>query len=212
MSDSKWGSWCTPCKSKAKVDVDQPRFAWWTARFAELKSDDYAIRPRYGPEPCFQCGREMTSSYIYAPWVHDELKGEATATGGSVSELCSECWYADHSEPPERKVDKQTQCDRCNKELVVVYIDDLREFADDLDEDEEEELVEIGVDLRRHVCTQEYATKYIEVPPAWADDPGYWDDEILEQALGEGYGPDWEMDTETHSEEPAEIADVEVIG
>jgi hypothetical protein len=176
----------------------------------------------------------MTSSFIYAPWVHDELMGDVTfdpksgtihiegshthgqdgkcvREGGSVSELCSKCWYEDHNQPPERKVDKQTQCDRCNKELVQVYVDVSARQVDDEDE-EEDDTVEIGVDLRRHVCTQEYATVYIDVDRAWADDPGYWDDEILEAALQANYGPDWTLETDVHSEEPAEIADVEVIG
>ena len=212
MSGSKWGSWCSACKSKAGLAAGGSRYSWWVERFREMKADGLAKRPAYGPESCFDCGREdMTTSYIYHPAVHAELIGEATEKGGGVVRgICSECWYADHEEPPTERIDKQTSCDICGKELVQVII--LRtqpEYNDD--EDEEEEPVELRVDLRRHVCTQEYATAYVEVPAAWADDPAYWDDEILEAALGQGYGPDWEMDTETHSDEPAEIVEVEVV-
>lgn len=213
MSSSEWGSWCRACRRKRYITRGAPRYEWWIARGLELVADRLAFKPKYGPEPCFDCGGPYeTGQHIFAPVVHAELigDGEAIATGGGVpKEICSECWYEDNEGPPAARIDKQTQCDVCGKELVQVIV---IHSTDPYDEDEDEELVEIGVDLRRHVCTQEYATVYIEVPPAWADDPGYWDDEILEQALAAGYGPGWELDTDTHSEEPAEIADVEVIG
>ncbi len=212
MSGSQWGSWCTPCKRKAGVDFGGARNAWWSERFRELQADEYAIRPKYGPEPCFQCGKDMTSAFIYAPWVHAELIGEATATGGSVAKkICSECWYADHEEPPTNRQDEHWTCDICGKELVqVIVVPSTVTYTDDEDE-EDNEPVELMVDLRRHVCTQEYATVYVEVAPEWAEDVTYYDDEILEAALGQGYGPDWELDTEIHSDEPAEIVEVEVV-
>ena len=216
MSSSEWGSWCRACRKKRSVMRGAPRYDWWMARREELVSDRLAFKPKYGPEPCFDCaGPYETGQFIYCPSVHDELRGDeaiATVRGGGVAQkICSECWYADHEEPPTNRQDEQTSCDICGKELVqVIVVADAFTSSPD-DEDEEEEPVELMVDLRRHVCTQEYATTYVEVPAAWADDPAYWDDEILEAALGQGYGPDWEMDTETHSDEPAEIVEVEVV-
>ena len=189
------------------------RYDWWENRRNELASSGQAMNPMYGVESCMDCGdMRDEGNYIFHPDVHAELIGEATAKGGGViSEICSDCWYEDHEEPPTERVDKQKQCDKCRKELVQVIVSRSEGWDDDEDEDEEPEPVEISVDMRRHVCTAEYATVYIEVPPAWADDPGYWDDEILEQALGEGYGPDWELETDIQSDEPAEITQVEVM-
>ncbi len=214
MSSSEWGSWCRACRRKRGIERAAPRYDWWMARRGELVDDNLAFKPKYGPEECFDCGGPYeTGQYIYCPSVHDELKGDGEAIaigGGVIREICSECWYADHEEPPTERIDKQKSCDLCSKELAQVII--LRsEVTYDEDEDEDEEEVDIVVDLQRHVCTRQYATVHIEVPSAWADDPGYWDDEILEAALAQNYGPDWEIDDDIHSDEPAEVVDVEVI-
>ena len=122
-------------------------------------------------------------------------------------DVCSECWYEQNTAPPTERVDKQTSCDVCGKELVQVIVMTNHEESDD---EEEAEPVEVGVSLRRHVCTQEYAYVYVEVPASWADDLGYWEDEIREMTDNIGY-VDWELETDVHSEEDAEVVDMEVV-
>ena len=185
------------------------RYDWWENRRNELASSGQAMNPMYGVESCMDCGdMRDEGNYIFHPDVHAELIGEATAKGASVDQdVCSECWYEQNTAPPTERVDKQTSCDVCGKELVQVIVMTNHEE----DEEEEAEPVEIMVSLSRHVCTQEYSTVYVEVEADWAEDLAYWDDEILEKALAEGYGPDWEMDTDVMSDEEPVIQEMNIV-
>ena len=129
------------------------------------------MKPKYGPEACFDCdGPYETAQYIFAPNVHDEMRGEKV---GQAEKICSSCWYEENETPPDQAMREagQMQCSRCRKEVEqVIHINKPAPVVYDDEDEEELEPVELMVDMRRHVCTQEYATVYVEVPAEWADD------------------------------------------
>jgi hypothetical protein len=156
---------------------------------------------------CFMCGDYISDgNYHFSPLVWNELQGG----GGVITEICSECWYEDNTEPPTERVDKQKKCDKCKKELVQVIVSRTEGWDDD-DDDDEDETVEIRVSLTRPLNATEYASVVIEVPTRWADDWGYYEDDILEAANNQGYGPEYEQDYDYAETGTAEVTEVEVM-